>query len=161
MIAHAGYIYTQEKATTTKLIFRCQIHTRKGNQSWSFDLFKKNNLSKLRSMSHKFINGRFSLPTRNTHTIMFQIQIVFQLFNFTIKSSYVPELLTNQQVQFFIQHYEHFLVMPPQNCQEPILSCKQFVDNVQHLLLLQMIVFQKIKKKLIVIKIFYYMNITI
>ena len=31
MIAHAGYIYTQEKSTTTKLIFRCQIRTCKGN----------------------------------------------------------------------------------------------------------------------------------
>ena len=31
IIAHAGYIYTQENITTSKLIFRCQVRTCKGN----------------------------------------------------------------------------------------------------------------------------------
>jgi hypothetical protein len=31
MVGHAGYIYTQERATTTKLIFRCQNRNCKGN----------------------------------------------------------------------------------------------------------------------------------
>ena len=31
LVVHAGYIYTQERATSTKLIFRCQDRNCKGN----------------------------------------------------------------------------------------------------------------------------------
>lgn len=31
IVVHAGYIYTQERTTTTKLIFRCQNRSCKGN----------------------------------------------------------------------------------------------------------------------------------
>ena len=32
MVVHACYIYTQERTTTTKIIFRCQNRSCKGNQ---------------------------------------------------------------------------------------------------------------------------------
>ena len=41
MVVHAGYIYTQERTTTMKIIFRCQNRSCKGNQTIDlFDLIK-------------------------------------------------------------------------------------------------------------------------
>ena len=41
MIVHAGYIYTQERTTTEKIIFRCQNRSCKGNQYTDlFDVMK-------------------------------------------------------------------------------------------------------------------------
>ena len=41
MVVHAGYIYTQERVTSTKLIFRCQDRNCKGITKHLFDLIKR------------------------------------------------------------------------------------------------------------------------
>ena len=61
MTCYLGHIYTKEKATEVKIIFRCQNRSCK-------EIFYRNNESKELStvvfcstLSYKFVNGYFSL----------------------------------------------------------------------------------------------------
>ncbi|CAF4590206.1 unnamed protein product [Rotaria socialis] len=62
MILHEGYIYTIERTTKTKSIFRCKNRDCKGKYALNINqIIQMKIIYQLSSMSYQFVHGRISL----------------------------------------------------------------------------------------------------
>ena len=131
LLGHAGLVYTVEKTTTTKIIFRCQNRDCKRyveiEPVWFVAQTSLYLIKRVVTQTCRWIF--FSLNQR--HTLTPRIPNESQPSNSTTKSKVVLQCPTNHRARFCTLLYELSHSVRLDRFHDVIFSCKLFGDNEQ------------------------------